>query len=157
MIFTNCLRKVIVVNKVVTRVIRRININHLDFAKISLTDNFQYIKVVTLNVEILRVVEVHTFFTAGSERLCRWRVRQVCVRFLIRPRELVALLALVNHVGGQLIAQLLEVYLKDSLLAPPPLINVCLHSVTHCGNSFAILSMFEPATSRLCIFILSIL
>ena len=156
MIFTNCLRKVIVINKIVTRVIRGVNINHLDFAKISLTDNFQYIKVVALNVEILRVVEVHTFLTAGTERLCGRRICQVCVRSLVRPCELVAFLALVNHVGGQLIAQLLEVYLKDSLLAPPP-INVCLHSVTHCGNSFAILSMFEPATSRLCIFILSIL
>ena len=119
MIFTNCLRKVIVINKIVTRVIRGVNINHLDFAKISLTDNFQYIKVVALNVEILRVVEVHTFLTAGTERLCGRRICQVCVRSLVRPCELVAFLALVNHVGGQLIAQLLEVYLKDSLLAPP--------------------------------------
>ena len=119
MIFTNCLRKVIVINKVVTRVIRRVNINHLDFAKISLTDNFQYIKVVTLDVEILRVVEVHTFLTAGSERLCGRRICQVCVRPLVWPCELVTFLALVNHVGGQFIAQLFEVYLKDSLLAPP--------------------------------------
>ena len=55
------------------------------------------------------MVEVHTFLPAGAQSLGSRRVSQVRVGLLVRPGELVALLAVVYHVGRQFVAQLLKV------------------------------------------------
>ena len=73
-VFVSILREVVVINKIIARVVRWVNINHLDLAKISLTDNFQHIKVVTFNVKILRVVKVHASLSTRAKRLCGRRI-----------------------------------------------------------------------------------
>ena len=59
LVFINPLCEVVIVNEIVAGVIRRVNVNHLDFAKICFAEHFQHIKVVTLDVEIFGCIEVH--------------------------------------------------------------------------------------------------
>ncbi len=92
-------RKVIVVNKVIPCVIRWVDINHFHFTEICLPKHFQHVEVIALNVKVLCMVEVHTFFPARVQRLVGRRISQVCVSFLVRPSELVAFLTVVYYVG----------------------------------------------------------
>jgi hypothetical protein len=49
------------INEVIARVVRRVNVNHLDFAKISLLKNFENFEVVTFNDHVLSGVPIDTF------------------------------------------------------------------------------------------------
>ena len=66
-VFGRRLRKVILIDKVIARVVRRIDIDHLHLVEIGLLQALQHIEVVTLDVEVLRVVEVHALLTAGTQ------------------------------------------------------------------------------------------
>ena len=68
-VFLAALCEVVTVNKVVACVIRWINIDHLNLTEIALLQEFQYVKVVALDVEILGGVPVAAFFRAGAECL----------------------------------------------------------------------------------------
>ena len=58
--------EIVIIYKIMTCIIRRVDVNHLHLAEISFTQHFQYIEVVALNVEVLRVVKIHTFLTARA-------------------------------------------------------------------------------------------
>ena len=115
LIFIGVLREVIVVHKVIPRVIRRVNINHLHFSKIRFPNHFQHIKVIALDVKVLRMVEVYAFFPTRAQRLVGWRVGQVRMGFLVRPRKLITFFSVINHISRQFITQLLKVNAKHRL------------------------------------------
>lgn len=68
------LREIILVNKVVACVVRRIYIDHLDLAEIVLTKKLKDVKVVSLDIKILCIVKVDTLLPARAERLVDWRI-----------------------------------------------------------------------------------
>ena len=61
--------EVIVIHKVITRVIWWVDIDHLDLAHIGVLEQFQYFKVVTLDIEVLRGVPIYALFGARAQRL----------------------------------------------------------------------------------------
>ena len=86
------LAEVILIDKVVASVVRRIDVDHLDLSKIVLPKKFEHLKVVTLNVEIPGVVEVHTAFPVWSKSHICWRICYSHSLTLPRPSELIPLL-----------------------------------------------------------------
>ena len=89
---TRCLTEVILVDKIVARVIRWINVDHLHFAKIVFSKNLEYLKVITLNVEIPCVIEIHTALPVWSKSHIGWRICYSHSLTLPRPSELIPLL-----------------------------------------------------------------
>ena len=69
-ILTSCLREVIVIHEIITRVIWRVDINHLHFAQIVLAKKFQHLQVVAFNIEVLRIVKVYTLLTTRTQGIC---------------------------------------------------------------------------------------
>lgn len=47
---TTSLCKIVIIDEVITRIIGRVYINHLDCAKIVLTENFEHIKIITFDI-----------------------------------------------------------------------------------------------------------
>ena len=66
-VFGRRLSKVVLIDKVIASVVRRVDVNHLHLVEISLLQALQYVEVVALDVEVLRVVEVHALLTAGTQ------------------------------------------------------------------------------------------
>ncbi len=55
---TTRLCKIVVINEIISCVIGRVYINHLDLSEIIFSENFQYVKVVTLDIEIFGVPKI---------------------------------------------------------------------------------------------------
>lgn len=54
--------KIVGVNKIVSRVVRRVDIDHLDFAKIIFLKQLQRVEIISLDKDILGSVEVDALF-----------------------------------------------------------------------------------------------
>lgn len=63
------LSEVIVIDEVVTSVIRRVNVDHLDLAEIVLTENLQHVEIVALDVEIFGIPKSTEASTSGRSVL----------------------------------------------------------------------------------------
>ena len=61
------LREVVAVNKIVAGVVRRVDVNHFDFAEVTLLQNFQSFEVVAFDVKIFSGVEVAAFVECGAQ------------------------------------------------------------------------------------------
>ncbi len=57
------------IHKIIARIIWRVNVNHLDLAHIRVLEQFQNFEVITLDIQILCILPVHTFFGTGAQRL----------------------------------------------------------------------------------------
>ena len=55
LVVSDSVAKLVLVNKIVARVVRRVNVDHFDLAVVSALEQLQYLKVVTLNVNVVRV------------------------------------------------------------------------------------------------------
>ena len=110
--------KIILIHEVIASVIRRIDINHLDLAKVVLTQKLQYIKVVTFYVEIFSIVEVHTFLSARTQCLADRSISGNNGLFLPGPGELIALVITFYYVTGEFLSQLIKINSNPGL--PPP-------------------------------------
>ena len=110
-IFISILRKVILINEVIARVIRRIDIDHLHFAEIGFLQQLQFIQIIALDVNIFRVdaarraISAHRLFTVKTQRLCNRLIRQHNRLFLVRPGELIAFLRTLYHRGRDFLTQ----------------------------------------------------
>ena len=92
------LAEVILIDKVVASVVRRIDVDHLDLSKIVLPKKFEHLKVVTLNVEIPGVVEVHAALSVRPESHIARSVGDPHSLTLPRPCELIPLLGPLDNV-----------------------------------------------------------
>ena len=102
-VFICVLGEVILIHKVVTRVVRRVNVNHLDFSKIGFLQEFQHFKVVTLDIEVFGG---NCFiFTNRTQRLVDGCIGKQNGLLLVRPSELIAFLVAVHHLAGNLLHQ----------------------------------------------------
>ena len=122
-VFRERLLKIIIVDEIVPRIIRRIDINHLDLPKITLLQQLQRLKIIPLNIQILRRVPVLAFLYARPQRLANGTIRFDNGCFLPDPRELVGLLAFA-HVFCEHLLELLEI--NRPLKSPPAgLLSFC--------------------------------
>ena len=62
--------EVVLIHKIVARVVRRIDVDHLDTAEIRRLQQFQDFQIVAFDVQILRGLEIDAFFRARTE-CCR--------------------------------------------------------------------------------------
>ena len=107
--------EVIIVNEVITGIVGGINIDHLHLAKVSTLQELEYLKVISFDIEVLRLVPVHTTLHDGAQRLaCRLSRRTLCV-LLTYPIEAEALLIAVKDLIPEELSQGLEVNLMRQL------------------------------------------
>ena len=55
----------ILIDEIMARIVRGIDVNHLDFAEIRFLKEFQYVQIVSLNVEIFCGIPVFAFRGGG--------------------------------------------------------------------------------------------
>ena len=125
------LGEVVVIHEVVARVVGRVNVNHLHLAEVVLAQQLQHFEVVALNVEVLRVVEVHAFLAAGAQRVGGRRIGQADGVALVGPGELVAFLGAFHDVLREFLPELVEVNRRFRL---PVLVKALCEAV---GEEFA--------------------
>ena len=92
--------KIIGIDEVVARVIRRVDINHLHLAEIAFLQELEHFQIVALDVEVFGAVPIFAFFDAGAQRLADRLVGFHNRRLFADPRKFVCLVA-VHHVGGK--------------------------------------------------------
>ena len=119
-ILAGILGEVVIIHKVVACVVRRVNINHLHLAEVIFAQQLQHLQVVALNVEVLRGVEVHTFLTAGAQRVGGWGIGQPDSVALVGPGELVAFLGAFHDAFREFLPQQVEI---DGRFRPAVLIQ----------------------------------
>ena len=116
-----CLRKdtlcciiIVIINKsVVSGVVRWVYVNHLHPAEIRFLEQFQHFKIIALNVEVLRAVEVYALLTAGAQRCGNGSIRRKDSFLLVRPCELIAFFPAVNYTGVNLLHEYVLVNSTD--------------------------------------------
>ena len=108
-VFVCTLRKIVLIDEIVSRVVRRVYVNHLDFAEIGLLQQLQHVKVITLDVQVFCVVEIDALLPAGAKGRSNRRIRQQDRLLLVRPSELIPFLVPVNDHSGQFLPQHIKV------------------------------------------------
>ena len=122
-VFIRVLGKIILIHKIVSRIIWRVNINHLDFTKIGFLQEFQHFQIIALNIEVFGGVKIHAagatirfsltvcprgncfIFPNRAQRPVDGRIGKQNGLFLVRPSELIAFLVTVHHLAGNLLHQ----------------------------------------------------
>ena len=77
------------INKVITCIVRWININHLHLTQIRLLKEFEHFEVVTLDIKVLGIVPIYTILLYGTQCLLG-RTQNLCTSSLLAyPVELI--------------------------------------------------------------------
>ena len=109
------LRKVILIDKVIAGIVGRINVYHLDLAKVGLLQQFQDFQIIALNVEVLavnaagRTVLPDTVRNHRAESGSNRCIRRKHGLPLIRPSELIALLAPLHNAVRELLPEHIKI------------------------------------------------
>lgn len=103
------LSEIIVIDEVITGIIRGVNVNHLDPTEICFSKDFEDIEIVALDVEIFGCIEVHRFLTARAQGKIDRLVCKTGSSSFVRPGELIALLAVIERVVRQFRTKFVEV------------------------------------------------
>ena len=101
--------EIILVNKVVTRVVRRIDVDHLDLAEVGLLEELEGIQVIALDKQILRGIKIHALFPAGAQGFGDGRVGGQQRLPFPWPVEVVALLRAFDDMPRKFLAEQIEV------------------------------------------------
>ena len=109
-------RKIIMINKVITRIIRRININHLYLTQIRLLEKFKHFEVITLNINVLGVVPIHTILLYRTQCFLSRLQNFGTSCLLANPVELVCLRSIFHCVVTKKLAK----YVKINYSFYPP-------------------------------------
>ena len=109
------LGKIVLIDKIISCIVRRINVDHLDFAQIGFLQELQYFQIISLDVEVFtvktagRTVLAYTVGHHRAQRCCDGRIcRQHCL-FLVRPCKLVTLLPTLHDGIGKLLPQNIKI------------------------------------------------
>ena len=93
--------KIIIINKLISRVIGRININDFNFTKVILTEKLKHFKVITFDIQVFSIIEVDTFFSARAERHICWRICHPNCFLFIGPGELISFCCPFYEIGRE--------------------------------------------------------
>ena len=107
--------KVIIINKVIPRIIRRVYINHFYLAEVCLLQKLQYLKVVALDIEVFSIVKINAFFSARAERFVYRCIGKKNRFFLVGPSKLIAFFVTVNDLAGNLLHKYILINSTDYL------------------------------------------
>ena len=114
-IFVSTLGKIVLIDKIVSRIIRRINVDHLHLAQIGLLQELQHFQIIALNVEVFtvkaagRTVLAHAVCHNRAQRCRNGRIGRQHRLFLIRPCKLVAFFPALHDGVGKLLPQNVKV------------------------------------------------
>lgn len=103
------LSEIIIIDEVITCIIGRVNVNHLDTTEVGFAENFEDIEVIALNIKIFGRIEINRFFTARAQSEIDRLVCQTGRSSFVGPGELIAFFAIVERVIRQFRAELVEV------------------------------------------------
>ncbi len=103
------LGEVVAIDKIVPRVVRRVDINHLDLPRIGLLQALEDIEVIALDIEVAGGIEIDTLLPTRTERGANRDIRQQLRLALIGPRELVTLLARLDKRVLEFLTQGIEI------------------------------------------------
>ena len=106
------------IDKVVTCVVRRIDVDHLHLAQVALLQEFEDFQIVTFNIEVLRGVPVPAILFRRAQRLGDGPGSLGHGGFFPNPGELIALIA-IHYIPAE---QLLEHLKVDPLFDLPVLV-----------------------------------
>ena len=99
--------ELVLVNKVMTRVVGWVDINHLDLAVVAALQELQHLEVVAFDVDVIRIkgailaISAAALFDAWAKRSGAHSLRLADGIGLAGSRERIALLALVDLVAKQ--------------------------------------------------------
>lgn len=109
-IFLLTLFEVVMIDEVIARVVRRIDVNHLHLTQIRLLQQLQCVKIVALDVNVPRALPLHTPLRHGAQRLADGCRGLTTGGLLAHPCELVGFRLVLDGIIAKELAQLLEVY-----------------------------------------------
>jgi len=109
LVFRSILLKFIAINKVITCIIRRIDINHLHLAQIRFLQQLQHFQIVAFNIKVFRIVKVNAFFSARAQGFVNRRIGSQNSSALIRPSKLVAFLQAIYNMVTKLLFQHIKI------------------------------------------------
>ena len=110
-VILGALCKVILIDKVIARIVRRINVDHLDLTQIGFLQELQHFQVIALNIKVLTVKTAGCTVLANTishHRTQRCRDGRICCQhclFLVRPCKLVTLFPTLHDGVGKLLPQ----------------------------------------------------
>ena len=116
-LFTVVLNRVterVLVHEIIARVVRRIDVDHVDLTVVRALQQLEYLEVVAFNVQVLGGVPVHAFLFEWAQRGCGWSLRLPDGLMLSGPSKRIAFLAGVDVFAEQF-AKLIEVDIAGSL------------------------------------------
>lgn len=119
-VFVEALLEVVIVDEVIPRIIRRIDVNHLDLAEVAFLQQLERVEVVALDVEVLRRVPVLAFFFDRAQRFLDGRVRLDKGGLFAYPGEFIRFLALADVVVQELLELVKIDRVRQIIVAYPP-------------------------------------
>ena len=126
-VFFRTLSKIILVYKIISCIIRRINIDHLYFSKVCLLKQFQYFQIISLDIKILCMIKINTFLPTRTKCLVNRRICQKNRLLLIRPGKLITFLIPLNHLCINFLHQ--HIFINRTNHFPGCWINGFCHSI----------------------------
>ena len=114
-VILGALCKVVLIDKVLARIVRRVNVDHFDLAQIGFLQELQHFQIVALDVEVLTVKAAGCAIFANA--VCHNRAQgcrdgRICCQhclFLVRPCKLVTLFPTLHDGVGKLLPQNVKV------------------------------------------------
>src|SRR5690606_834110 len=89
--------KIIIVDKVSTRIVRRVDVNQLYLPEIGLLQQLQRFQVVAFNEQILGSIKIHTFFKTWAQCFSNRSIGGEQGFALTRPVQVIAFLWTFNN------------------------------------------------------------
>ena len=108
-VFIGIFCKVVSIYKILACVVRRVDVYYLYLVEISLLEALQYIEVISLNIKVLGVVEVHALLTTRAECGIDRGVGEQDSFALVWPCKLVTLRLFRHHAIGKVLLQFLKI------------------------------------------------
>ena len=102
--------KIIMIDKVVTRIIGRVDIDHLHLAHIRTLQQFQHFEVVALDIEVFGIVPIQGILHHRTECLVYGSSSFCLGGILTNPAKFVGLTAFIHRIIAQQLAQGIEVH-----------------------------------------------
>ena len=102
------LMEVILIYKIITRIVRRVDINHLHLAHIGVLEQFEHFQIITLNIEVLGILPVYTLLRVRAQGLADGLGCLLKGSTFAHPSEVVTLITLSDIITQQQ-AQFLEI------------------------------------------------
>ena len=66
-VFCQRIGEIVSIDKIVPRIVRRIDVDHFDLTVIGGLEEFQDFEVVAFDIQVLRGIEINAFLTAGTQ------------------------------------------------------------------------------------------